>query len=175
MVRGLLLTAALPAGSIPCVAQSPQIRGRVTDSQNAVIQGAVIRVVDQATGIERKSASNAEGLYVVPFLLPGSYQIYVQALGFSTACSSSIALDAGQTLAYNVQLQVGQVSQSIVVSGALPMMQTQDSSVGQVIPAQTIDRTPLNGRNWVYIAQLTAGVAPPEGSRGNQWAARRAK
>ena len=126
-----------------------------------------MRVVNASTGVERKGTTDSDGLYRIPFLLPAIYQVYIQAPGFSTASSPDISLDVGQVLAYNVQLKVGPVSQTIVVSGAQPLMQTEDASVGQVISTETIDRTPLSGRNWVYIAQLTAGVVPPEGSRGN--------
>jgi hypothetical protein len=144
-----------------------QIGGRVADSQNSVVQGAIVRVVDHATGIERKSVTNEDGLYDVPFLRPGTYQIFIQAPGFSTAASPTFTLNSGQTLWYCVQLKIGSVSETVQIEGAPQLMQTENASVGQVLSTQTIDQTPLNGRNWVYVAQLTAGVAPPEGSRGN--------
>ena len=150
-----------------CSAQSGQIQGRVADTRNLPIAEATVRVVNASTGVERKGTTDSDGFYRIPFLLPAIYQVYIQAPGFSTASSPDISLDVGQVLAYNVQLKVGPVSQTIVVSGAQPLMQTEDASIGQVISTETIDRTPLSGRNWVYIAQLTAGVAPPEGSRGN--------
>jgi len=153
--------------ALPCFAVGAQIGGRVADSQNSAIQGAVVRVVDQSTGIERKNVTNADGLYDIPFLLPGIYQIFVQAPGFSTAVSPIFNLDSGQALWYDVQLRVGSVTETVQVEGAPQLMQAQNASVGQVVSTHAIDQTPLNGRNWVYIAQLTAGVAPPEGSRGN--------
>jgi len=157
---------ALPVGVV-CCAQNGQVSGHVTDSQQAAVRGATIRVINQATGVERKTATNADGLYSVPFVPPGVYQVFVQAVGFSAAASPNLTLDVSQALLYNVQLQVGSVSETVEVSGASPLRQTEEASVGQVMSAQTIDQTPLNGRNWVYIAQLAAGVDPPEGSRGN--------
>jgi hypothetical protein len=164
---GLLITAVVAGMTLPCFALGARISGRVSDSQNSAIQGASVRVVDQATGIERESATNADGLYDIPFLLPGIYQIYVQAPGFSTAVSPNFTLDSGQVLWYDLQLRIGSVSETVHVEGAPQLMQTESASVGQVISTHAIDQTPLNGRNWVYIAQFTAGVAPPEGSRGN--------
>ena len=76
-------------------------------------------------------------------------------------------MDVGQILVYNVQLKVGPVSETVEVNGAPPLRQTEDASLGQVIPTSAIDETPLNGRNWVYISQLTAGAVPPEGTRGS--------
>ena len=162
----LTLFLTLPV-SVACFAQNGQVSGHVSDSQQAAVRGATIRVINQATGVERKTTTNPDGLYSVPFVRPGVYQVFVQAVGFSTAASPDLTLDVGQALLYNVQLKVGPVSERVEVSGASPLRQTEEASVGQVMSAQTIDETPLNGRNWVYIAQLAAGVDPPEGSRGN--------
>ena len=79
-----------------------------------------MRVVNASTGVERKGTTDSDGFYRIPFLLPAIYQVYIQAPGFSTASSPDISLDVGQVLAYNVQLKVGPVSQTIVVSGAQP-------------------------------------------------------
>lgn len=137
------------------------------DSRNEPIAGASIHVVNQATGVERRCATDYEGMYRVPFLLPAKYQVFVQAPGFSTASSPELSLSAGQLLTYDVQLKVGAISQTVLVQGLPPLLQSGDASIGQVVSMQTIESTPLSGRNWVYLAQLTAGVVPPEGSRGN--------
>jgi len=157
---------ALLAGRA-CFAQNGQVQGCVTDSQEAAVFGARIRLINQATGVERTTRTNSDGLYSVFFVPPGAYQVFVQADGFSTAASPTLTMDVGQVLVYNVQLKVGVVSETVEVSGAPPLRQTEEASVGQVISTAAINVTPLNGRNWVYISQLTAGVEPPEGTRGS--------
>jgi hypothetical protein len=106
-------------------------------------------------------------MYRAPFLLPAIYQVFVQAPGFSSASSPELSLNAGQLLIYDVQLKVVAISQTVFVQGLPPLLQSGDAAIGQVVSMQTIQSTPLSGRNWVYLAQLTAGVVPPEGSRGN--------
>jgi len=162
----LVFVLTFPA-SVVCFAQNGQVSGHVTDSLQASVRGATVRVINQATGVERKTTTNSDGLFSVPFVPPGVYQVFVQAVGFSTVASPDLTLDVGQVLLYNVQLKIGSLSETVEVSGAPPLRQTEEASVGQVMSAKTIDETPLNGRNWVYIAQLATGVAPPEGSRGN--------
>src|SRR5208282_2012283 len=162
----LVFLFTFPVSAV-CFAQNGQVSGHVTDSQQASVQGATVRIINQANGVERKTTTNSDGLFSVPFVPPGVYRVFVQAVGFSTVASPDLTLDVGQALLYNVQLKVGSLSETVHVNGASPLRQTEEASVGQVKSTKTIDETPLNGRNWVYIAQLATGVAPPEGSRGN--------
>ena len=167
-IRSICLASALALlASLACLAQNGQVQGGITDSQGAAVSGARIRLINQSTGVERKTTTNSDGLYSVCFVPPGVYQVFVQADGFSTAASPTLTIDVGQVLVYNVRLKVGAVSETIEVSGAPPLRQTEDASVGQVISTAAINETPLNGRNWVYISQLTAGAVPPEGTRGS--------
>ncbi len=76
----------------------------------------------------------------------------------------NIHLDAEQRLNIGITLKAGAVTETVTVSDAPPLLDTQTSSVAQVISSETINNTPLNGRNFVYIAQLSAGVAPPFGN-----------
>jgi hypothetical protein len=167
-IRSVCFASALAVlASLACLAQNGQVQGCVTDSQEAAVFGAKVRLINQATGVERKTRTNSDGLYSVFFVPPGVYQVFVQADGFSTAASPSLTMDVGQVLVYNVQMKVGAVSETVEVSGAPPLRQTEDASVGQVISTAAINETPLNGRNWVYISQLTVGAVPPEGTRGS--------
>src|SRR5208337_785713 len=167
-IRSVFFASALAlSASLACLAQNGQVQGCITDSQEAAVTGARVRLINRSTGVERKTTTNSDGLYSVFFVPPGVYQVFVQADGFSTAASPSLTIDVGQVVVYNVQLKVGSVSETVEVSGAPPLKQTEEASVGQVISAAAVNETPLNGRNWTYIAQLTAGVAPPEGTRGS--------
>lgn len=140
------------------------ITGYVRDSTGAVIPNAQVTVTNVDSGLVLKIATGASGVYVVAPIKIGNYTVSATAPGFRTTTESSVRVDIQQRLAVNLTLQPGAVNEVIEVTDESPLLQTQDAAVQQVISAQTIDNTPLNGRNFVYIAQLTAGVAPPFGN-----------
>lgn len=140
------------------------ITGIVQDSSNAVIPGANITLTNTDTGLILQGKANSGGVFVFSPLKIGNYKASATADGFQTTTQEHMHLDIQQRLNVVLTLQPGAVSQTVTVSDAPPLLQTQEGAVGQVISAETINNTPLNGRNWVYIAQLTAGVAPPFGN-----------
>jgi hypothetical protein len=152
------------------VAQVDQgaITGFVQDSSGAAIINARVSVRDLDTGLMLQTATNTSGIYVVAPLKIGNYAVTVTAPGFETVTRDNIHLDAQQRLNVNVQLPAGAVSQTVVVNSAPTLLQTESGEVAQEISTNVINNTPLNGRNWVYIAQLTAGVTSPlGGTRGS--------
>ena len=140
------------------------ITGTVQDSSGAVLPNASVTVTNTDTGLALQARTNGSGSYVFSPLKIGNYKVSAAAPGFQTTNRENVHLDIEQRLNVVLVLQPGQVSQSVTVSDAPPLLQTQEGTVGQVISAETINNTPLNGRNWVYIAQLTAGTAPPFGN-----------
>ena len=165
LAMSLTIAALLvfPAGSF---AQTDQgaITGIVQDTSGAVIPNAQISVTDTDTGLVLRAKTSGDGVFVFSPLKIGNYTVSATAQGFETVTHGNLHLDIQQRLNVNFSLPPGSVSQTVNVTSAAPLLQTQDAAVGQVISAQTINNTPLNGRNWVYIAQLTAGVAPPFGN-----------
>src|SRR5277367_129270 len=154
----ILIVVSVFAAAIMANAQTAQFSGRVTDPQGAVIQGAEVRVVNQATGIERRNETNADGIYSVPFLLPGVYQIFVQGKGFTTTSSEPLTLSVGQSLTFDVQLRVGSSQQQVEVSSSVPVVDTTTSSLSTIETTERIVDLPLNGRNFVQLAWLGAGA-----------------
>ncbi len=153
-----------------CLAQVDQgaITGFVQDSTGAVIANAQVSVRNVDTGLVLQTRTNASGIYVLAPLKIGNYTVTVTAPGFETVTRDNIHLDAQQRLSVNVQLPTGAVSQTVVVNSAPTLLQTESGEVDQEISTNVINDTPLNGRNWVYIAQLTAGVTSPlGGTRGS--------
>jgi hypothetical protein len=90
-VCSLIFALLLAGTALRATAQNAQFSGIVKDQQGAVIQGAEVRVASQATAVERKTVTNADGIYVVPFLIPDVYQIFVQAHGFTTRDFGNLA------------------------------------------------------------------------------------
>jgi hypothetical protein len=140
------------------------ITGVVSDTSGAVVRNAQVTVTNVDTGLALQTHTNETGIYVVSPLKIGNYTVSATAQGFETTQHENLHLDAQQRLSVNLALRAGAVSETVTVTSAAPMLDTEQGSVGQVISTQTINDTPLNGRNWVYIAQLTAGVAPPFGN-----------
>jgi len=160
----IALTLLLSAGT--CLGQVDQgaITGQVQDASGAVVANALVTVTNVDTGLALQIRTNATGAYVVSPIKIGNYSVTATADGFETVTRDHLHVDAQQRLGVNITLTPGSVSQTVTVSDAPPLLETQTGSVGQVISTETINNTPLNGRNWVYIAQLTAGVAPPFGN-----------
>jgi hypothetical protein len=156
-------------GADPLFAQADQgtITGTVADPSGAVVANAEVTLTNADDNLVLETRSDKSGVYTFSPLKIGNYRISAKAQGFATITQSNLHLDVQQRLAVNIQLKPGSVSESIEVTSAPPLMQTEEASVGQVLSTNTINETPLNGRNWVYIAQLTAGVDPVQGSRGN--------
>jgi hypothetical protein len=139
-------------------AQSAQIQGQVSDSSGAVIPKAMVRIVNQLTGTERKAATNGSGQYDVPGLDPSVYKVFVQAPGFSTAVSTPVTLNVGQNAVLDFKLQVGSEAQSVTVDGSRAELNTSDGSVSTVIDRQFVENMPLNGRSFQDLIELTPGV-----------------
>jgi hypothetical protein len=160
-----LLFGVLFAGQV-AIAQVDQgsITGVVQDSSGAVVPNAQVTVTDTDTGLVLQRATNGSGVYVFSPLKIGNYRVSAAAKGFQTTQRDNLHLDAEQRLNVIMALKPGAVTDTVTVTDEIPLLQTQSSAVGQVISTEVINNTPLNGRNWVYIAQLTAGVAPPLGN-----------
>jgi hypothetical protein len=140
------------------------ITGLVQDSTGAVVSNAQVTVTNIDTGLVLQGTTNGSGVYVFSPLKIGNYMVSATAKGFETTRQENLHLDAEQRLNVVIPLKPGAVSDTVTVTEAPPLLETQTSSVAQVINSATINNTPLNGRNFVYIAQLTAGVAPPFGN-----------
>jgi hypothetical protein len=126
-----------------------------------VVPNSVVTVTNAATNVARESRSNSEGIYVVPFLQPGTYLVTVSAQGFKTARRSDILLQVADQLAIDFNLEVGGTSSQVAVTASTPLVNTNNASLGQVIENRRIVELPLNGRDPFSLAALAPGVTPP--------------
>ncbi|HEY2932905.1 MAG TPA: TonB-dependent receptor [Acidobacteriota bacterium] len=146
-----------------CLAQTTtgSIVGTVTDPSGAMMPGATVTITNEGTGIVViKTITDAAGNYVATTLPVGRYSVIVEAPGFKRSVSSGITLSVQDRIGVNVVLEVGQVSDTVMVTGAAPALQTDTSYLGQVIESQRIVDLPLNGRFFTRLAVLTAGTLP---------------
>jgi len=150
----------LGVGSAALFAQQSTIQGVVKDSSGAAIPGASVTVSNTGTAVAQTTTSNEEGFYSVPFLIPGVYSIRASAQGFAARTISKLTLDVGATARADFSLEIGQVETSVEVSSTAALLNTETTTVGQVIDNKRVVELPLNGRNYLELAQLTTGVGP---------------
>jgi hypothetical protein len=156
------------AGSLSAQTADTAILGTVTDPAGAVIVGASVRATQPDTGVSRETVSNAEGLYEIRYLRPGDYVLEIRAAGFRTERRTGIVLQINQQARFDLRLQVGEVVETVEVSAAAPLLQTESAVVGDVIGQQRIVNLPLNNRNFLQLAILTPGVRIKEESNGER-------
>lgn len=134
------------------------ITGIVQDPSGAVIPGAQVTLTDTDTDLVLHAVTNNTGSFVFSPIKIGHYKIAVSAPGFRTTTQENLTLNIGARLEIPFKLTPGAVSQSVTVTTAPPLLQTQEGSVDQVLTTEQINNTPLNGRNWVFMVQLTPGA-----------------
>ena len=164
----LLLLLAAVFGPHMSFAQVDQgaITGVVTDASGAVVRGANVQLTATDIGLVLHTKSNQSGYYTFSPIKIGNYTVSVSVNGFQTLTREHLHVDAQQRLEVNLPLTPGSVSETVTVTSDAPLLQTETSGVGQTIDTKTINETPLNGRNWVYIAQLTAGAVSASANMG---------
>src|ERR1044072_2460590 len=155
LVAGLLV-------STPVLAQSTAtLQGTVTDAKGAVIPNATVTVKNKNTSVERTAQTDSNGNYQVAALPVGSYQVEVKVEGFKPQLVDQVTLEVAKTVVQNFQLDVGAVSEQVLVTTDLPVIETATTSVGTVINQRTVQEIPLNGRHFVDLGLLIPGSATP--------------
>ena len=141
------------------------ISGTVQDNTGAAIPGAQVTLQNPDTGFKLVATTDAGGTYIFSPIKIGNYMITASAAGFQNAVQKNITVSQGQRLDISPKLNPGAVSETVTVTDAPPLLQTEASSVGQALSPQEIVNTPLNGRNTMFLVQLTPGAAPAKSSR----------
>ena len=166
------LLAAVLLAAIPACAQevTASINGSVTDPSGAAIAGASVTAKDMDRGSDFPTTTNGDGFYQLPRLPIGRYQLRVENKGFKASTRSEIVLQLNQNAKIDFTLQVGDVTQTVEVTGAPPLLQTEATQLGTVIDARENAQLPLATRNYVQLTLLTAGAVTvnPGGFKGGQ-------
>ncbi|MGB6482338.1 MAG: TonB-dependent receptor [Candidatus Acidiferrales bacterium] len=180
--RGLsaaVIIMALFLALFPRWTQAQEFRatltGQVTDPSGAVVPNATVTAVNDATKISYTAKTTGKGVYYIPYVLPGSYTVTVDAPGFKTAVQDKVLLVAAQYFGQNFKLEVGPVAEKVTVTAAPPLLETASGSGGTDIDQRTITSVPLDGRQ-VYMligttpgsqfTQTTFGAGGYSGTRG---------
>ncbi len=157
-MRFLLIALLSVAAAFGQVATA-ELSGQVMDASGAAVPNAKVSATNTETGVAaREVTTDAEGLYILTLLPPGNYNLAAEAAGFRRTVQSNITLQVNQRARVDFALQVGQVNETVEVSAAPALLESQSSSVGSVINQNFVSELPLNGRNFVQLAILTPGV-----------------
>src|SRR5215471_5614721 len=151
----LLLMAALPSAAQQTTAT---LLGTINDPSGASIPGVAVQVSNLATNVVRETTSDASGAYSIPNLPPGNYKVTASKTGFQTARLENVTLQVEQVARVDLRLEVGSMTETVNVDASVALLQTETSSVGTVIDSAKIVDLPLNGRNFIQLAQLIPGV-----------------
>ena len=160
IIVGLILSSLLLI--VPALAQTANtgaLTGIVTDANGAIVSGAQVRVISEATGEERTVVANEAGNYTVPLLLPGSYRVEFTGTGFKKSVKSALQISVTETTRLDVQLEVGSVQEQVTVTSQAELLQTESSALGRVVDSTGISNLPLVTRNFTQIATLSPGVS----------------
>jgi hypothetical protein len=171
MRYSLLAVCALLSTSLAFGAVEGTILGTVTDATGAVVANAKVIVRSEGTNFVRETVSTADGDYVAPDLAPGTYTVTVEASGFKRAVYGGLTLRVDQRLRVDASLTLGQLAETIEVTGQGQLVETESSSIGQVVDRDRVSRLPLNGRFFLQLALLSPGSnggAPGNRQASNQ-------
>ena len=134
------------------------LQGRVLDSSGAAVPNAKVEVKNPGTNEVTTATTDNGGLYNVPFLRPATYVMTVEAQGFKRYVREGLTLQVGQTAGVNVTLEVGQVSESVQVTGEVPLLETENANRGVVVDSLRVAQLPLNARNPYILGAMMSGV-----------------
>src|SRR5579862_2890301 len=159
-LAGIFVFAVLSYSALAQQVENAIVVGSVFDPTHAAVSGAGITLTHLATGAKTEVRTDARGEYRTPPLRIGEYTIAVVADGFKQFNQRGVVLDIGDVRQVDAVLEVGQVSDSVSVEAAAPLLQTSDATVGTVIGNQQITNLPLNGRDYLQLAALSSGTIP---------------
>jgi hypothetical protein len=154
-----LLLFVAPAKIAAQSAGTGALAGIVTDASGSSIAGADVKVTSESSGEVRTVSTNSIGAYSVPLLVPGAYTVVASKPGFRTITIPHVQIVVTETDTLNIRLEVGQVSEKVVVEAQASQLQTEDSTLGRVTSGEQVQALPLAMRNYTQIIGLNPGVS----------------
>lgn len=166
----LCATVALLVVSLQAQNSQGTILGHVEDSSGAVIPGAKVTATNVNTNVVHHFTITSVGDYVFVDMAPGPYEVKVDADGFESQVSKGLVLEVDQTLRQNFKLPVGQTKQVVTVTADAQMVQTDNTTTGNVLDQKTIEELPSSGRDFNNLLNLSAGASNVSGGSQVYWA-----
>jgi Carboxypeptidase regulatory-like domain/TonB dependent receptor-like, beta-barrel len=161
----VLLCSAAP---LRAQVDAGSVLGTVSDASGGAVRSATVTITNEGTSASLSTTTSADGAYKFSPVRIGTYKLTVTLQGFQTVTQKGVTVNVGQDVVVDFALKPGSVSETVEVVSSIPVLETQDASVGQVVDSRNVDNLPLNGRNFTFLAQLAAGVNTPQAdTRGN--------
>ena len=159
-LRAITILIVSVAATLPGFGQSTtgRILGSITDSGGAALANATVVITDLQRGTSRTLTTDDAGQYVAPDLPPSTYKVRVEAKGFRAAEHTDIELEVAKDVRLDFTLKTGEVTETVEVSGAAPLVDTTSATLGGTLSNKEINDLPLNGRNYENLLQLRPGV-----------------
>lgn len=159
-----LFLLRLPAHRMFAQAGQAELTGEIHDQTGAVVPNTTVTAVDVETNQAQIVSASSSGIYTFTHLKPGAYRVIFNAPGFKRFIREGVRLVTGERVRLDVMLSVGDLRESVTVHSDAPLLQTELAGLGQIVSHRSIVDLPLNGRNFVPLVGLAAGVALPPGS-----------
>jgi hypothetical protein len=137
------------------------ITGQVLDGSGSAIPAATVVLIQTDTNVRTTVNTNADGLFVATPMRIGTYSISVETRGFKKSVRDGVSLRVQDRLRIDFRLEIGELSESVTVTSEAPILQSETSSLGQVIATKPVSELPLNGRNFIQLIALTPGCLHP--------------
>jgi len=157
----LLSTAAFPQADV----STASLRGTVSDETGALVANAEVKVTSAERGVEHTVTTSASGVYLVPFLTPGVYDVRIQSKGFETHILKGVQLTVGQIAVFDVQLRVGAVSAEVFVTTEAPLVEVERTQQANTIQTRQVENLPNINRNFYNYVYTLPGVASSNAPR----------
>jgi len=168
VIAGSVVVLFLTVAPLRAQVDTGAILGTVTDASGAEIRGATVTLTNEGTNATLSSTTGSDGGFKFTPVTIGNYTVSVNFQGFTTMTERHITVNVGAEVVTNFTLKPGAVTETVEVASTTPVLETQDASVGQVVDSRSVNSLPLNGRNFTFLAQLSAGVNTPQAdTRGN--------
>jgi hypothetical protein len=162
-----VLVALCIPGKLTAQLDRGEVTGTVEDPSGAVVQNATVVLINDDTSAKITSKSTATGTYVFDDIIPGKYSIQAEAPGFQRYLVHNVLVHVQQVATVDVKFATGNVQQTVTVTAAAPLLESENAQVGQSISNQSVNDMPLATRDWGSLAQMSAGVSTtPTGSGG---------
>ena len=159
MLAALALAAAcLPGAALAQTAATGSIEGVVTDATGGVLPGVTVVVKNSGTNLTRDLVTDDGGRYRATALQPGTYEVTATLAGFTAAPPKSVTVQVGQTQAVDIKMHPAGVTETVTVTGEVPLVDTRRTDVSNVIGEKAIENLPINGRRWENFVLLSPGV-----------------
>ena len=159
VLLALALVLLLSSVRVDAQVTTADLVGTIKDSSHALVPGVAVSLTNQATGVSRTATTGADGNYSFASLQPGRYSITAELSGFRKVERTGVQLQVNQRAQIDLVLEVGLVSETVLIQGTAPLLESQSSVLGSVIQEKQVQDLPLNGRNFVQLATLTPGVS----------------